>query len=118
MKVLNFVAAVGAIIGMLAIPGEGFAAQWVTNVTVTDAIIGRSGTAEYVQFLTSGTIVNPGGCSSADSYIIDPAIGRSALAIGLAAISAERKVRVYVTDQCDAATGRPLVSSVGLMQSA
>jgi hypothetical protein len=115
MKALNLVAAVGAIIGVLAAPAQGFAAQWVTQVTVTDAIIGKSGGAEYFQFLISGTIANPGGCSSADSYMIDATIGRGALAIGLAAITSGRQVRVYVSDQCDAATGRPLVTSVGLM---
>lgn len=115
MKLFNVVGTVGAIIGVLAFPAQAFAAQWVTSITATQAVVGNSG-GEYVQILTSSTIVNPAACANADSYIVrDPALVRGALAISLAAITSGHQIRVYVTDTCDAATGRPLASSVGLM---
>jgi hypothetical protein len=115
MKAVKLVAVVSAIIGSLAVPGQCFAAQWVTNIPATQVVVGNSG-GEYLQILTSNAITNPASCSSADSYIIrDPAIVKSAIAIGLTALASGRQIRVYVTDTCDAPTGRPLATSIGLM---
>lgn len=116
MKGFNVFGIVGAIVGTLAFPAHGFAAQWVPNVTPTEAIIGRTSVGAFVQILTSGTIVNPAGCSSADSYMIyDTELVHGALAISLTAVASARQIRLYVTDSCDTATGRPVVSAIGLM---
>jgi hypothetical protein len=109
---LGFAVGVGV---ALTFASQGFAAEWVTNIPVTQTVVGNSG-GEYVQILTSSTIVNPASCASGDSYVVrDPALVKSALAIGLTAIAADRQIRVYVSDTCDAATGRPMVTAVGLM---
>ena len=66
--------------------------------------------------IVSGTVGNPAGWACPDSYIVhDAALVRDALAIGMTALASDRQIRVYVTDSCDAATGRPLVISIGLM---
>lgn len=104
-----------ASLASLALSAQAIAAQWVTSITATQVISGNSG-GEYVQLLVASTIVNPAACATSDSYIIrDPAIVKNALAIGLTAIAAGRQIRVYVSDSCDAPTGRPLAISIGLM---
>jgi len=101
--------------GALMSPIPCLAAQWVTDVTVSQAVVGNSG-GEYVQILISGTVINPANCASSDSYIVhDAALVKDALAISLTAAAAGKQIRVYVTDMCDAAAERPLVSSIGLM---
>jgi hypothetical protein len=103
------------LIGALALPTECLAAQWVTNITVAQVVAGSSA-GEYAQLLVSGTVVNPAGCAATDSYIVhDAALVRDALAIGMTALASGLQIRIYVTDTCDAATGRPLVTSIGLM---
>jgi|SRR4051812_32075772 hypothetical protein len=115
MKANNLVAVASAIIGSLAVSTECSAAQWVTGIPATQVVVGNAG-GEYLQILSSNAISNPAACSTADSYIIrDPAIVKSAIAIGLAALASGRQIRVYVTDSCDAPTGRPLATSIGLM---
>jgi hypothetical protein len=92
-----------------------FADQWVTSVTVTQAIVGLNGGA-YAQILTSGTVVNPAACPFTDSYVVrDPALLSGALAVGLAAVASGHPIRVYVlSSACDTATQRPLVTAIGL----
>jgi hypothetical protein len=100
--------------GSLALPAQCLAAQWITNIPPTQVIVGNSG-GEYLQILTSMAISNPASCPSPDSYIIrDPAIVKSATAIALTALTSGRQIRVFVTDTCDAPTGRPLALSIGL----
>lgn len=115
MKHIHFLS-IGAVAATLLLsPRLCMAAQWITGVVVTQAVVGNSG-GEYVQILVSGTVINPAGCASPDSYIVhDAALVKDALAISLAAAAADRQIRVYVTDTCDAATGRPLVASIGFM---
>jgi hypothetical protein len=115
MRAFKFIGVVSIVMGTLVFSAQGFAAQWVTNVNATQAIVGNS-SGQYVQILTSDTIVNPASCPNADSYVVhDAALVSSALAISLTAIASGRTLRVFVTDACDAATGRPLAISIGLM---
>jgi hypothetical protein len=98
----------------LGVPLTGWADQWVMPVTPTQVVSGNNG-GLYIQILTSEAIVNPGGCQM-DSYIVrDPALTSSAAAIALAALTAGRQLRLYVLSTCDGPTGRPLVSSLGMM---
>lgn len=100
---------------LMAFAPQSSAAQWVTNVVPTKVVVGGSG-GEYLQIMTSSAIVNPASCGSADSYVLrDPTIVKSAIAVALAALAAGRQIQVYVTDTCDAPTGRPLTNAIGVM---
>ena len=91
------------------------AAAWVVPVTPTQVITGNAA-GLYMQLITAETILNPGNCVTADSYIVrDPAIINASIATALAEQAAGRQLRVYVVDTCDAPTGRPLVVSVGML---
>ena len=88
-------------------------ASWVTGQTLLQ--VGNGDAAgEYTWFQISGTTVNPAGCSNSDIYIVR-VLPRNALAILLTGKVSGSPVRLYVHDtQCDAHTGRPLVTEVGL----
>ena len=66
MKALKLLGAIGTTVGFLGFSAQAYAAQWVTNITATQAVVGNSG-GEYLQILTSAAIVNPGSCASPDS---------------------------------------------------
>jgi hypothetical protein len=99
-----------------SLPIVALADQWVSPVTPTQVLSSNSG-GLYTQLITAEAVVNPANCPSADSYIVhDAALVNSALAIASAALIAGRQLKVYVTSSsCDPQTGRPLVTSIGLL---
>jgi len=114
MKALKLLGAIGTTVGFLGFSAHAYAAQWETNITVTQAIVGNY-SGEYLQLLISNTVLNLRSCPSGETYVLrDPAIIQSAIAIALTAVASGRQIRVYVTDSCDAPTARPLVSAIGL----
>jgi hypothetical protein len=91
------------------------AALWFAPVTISQIIVANAGGA-YIHIFVAEPLQNPGNCGSLDGYVLrDPAILSHATAIALAAHASGKPVRLWVTDTCDAATGRPLVASIGVM---
>jgi hypothetical protein len=88
-------------------------AAWYTGLTLVQVGSGDAG-GEYVWFQTTGTLYNPANCGNADIYVLRT-LPKNALAILLAAHASGKPVRIFVSPTaCDAPTGRPLVTEVGI----
>jgi hypothetical protein len=65
-----------------------------------------------IQIFTAEPLFNPGSCPTLDGYLVsDPVIVNATLATSLTAISAGRRVFVYVSDSCT--NGRPTATAIG-----
>jgi hypothetical protein len=89
--------------------------QWVLDLTPTQVITGpTTGNGQYIQLLVSGTVLNPAGCPTTDSYISEWAPS-STLATLLSALMAGKLVRIYISSTaCDSWNGRPSFTIVGI----
>ena len=88
-------------------------AAWYSALTLAQVGSGDA-SGEYVWFQSLEPVNNPAGCANADIYVIRT-LPKNALAILLAAHVSGKPVRAFVSPTtCDAATGRPLVTEVGI----
>jgi hypothetical protein len=108
MKIARGLWMLGAIAA--AVPAH---AGWVMSQTLTQVGSGDYA-GEYVWFSTTQAASNPANCPSSDIYVLRT-VPKNALAILLAAKVSGSPIRLYVVPTaCDSATGRPLVSEVGI----
>jgi hypothetical protein len=104
--------ALGAV--ALALCSAPSQADWVTGLTLIQLGSGDAG-GEYVWFQTTTfPPSNPANCGNNDIYVLRT-LPKNALAILLAAHVSGKPIRAYVSPTvCDAVTGRPLVTEVGI----
>ena len=88
-------------------------AAWYSSLTLAQVGSGDAG-GEYVWFQTTTALNNPANCGNNDIYVLRT-LPKNALAILLAAHVSGKPIRLFVSPTtCDAITGRPLVTEVGI----
>ena len=89
--------------------------SWITGLTASQVVTASDSGGQYVQLLVSQPVSNLAGCASADSYI-SRTLPNATLAVLLSAYTARKSARIYSSSTtCDPPTGRPLFTSVGVM---
>ena len=90
---------------------------WVYGLTPS-SVYTADNRGPYDGIYTTQAISNPASCPSEDFYVYrdatSPGSVNAALTIALSALATQKSIRIYVTSECDAATGRPLITAIGI----
>jgi hypothetical protein len=90
---------------------------WVYGLTPSSVFIADN-EGPYSGIYTSQPLNNPASCSATDFYVYRDSTNvtsvNASLATVLSALATQKPIRIFVTAECDAPTGRPLITAVGI----